>query len=97
MKGHKAKRATGGVAEYEEDLKDKPMAYNKAKVEDEAEERKSGGRAKRKSGGKTVDKMEGCAKSHMGRKPRKSGGSCDSSPMSSARGGKSPYGAEGIE
>jgi len=93
MKGHK-KRATGGVAEYEEDMKDRPDRYNKSKVEDEAEERKRGGRAKRKAGGK-VEGMP--AKAHMGRKPRKSGGACDNSPMSSARGGKSPYGAERVE
>lgn len=98
MKGHKAKRATGGVAEYEEDLKDHPMAYNKSKVEDEAEERKAGGRAKRKSGGKAIGKVEGSmAKHRMDRKPRKSGGACEDNVFSSARGGKSPYGAERVE
>lgn len=95
MKGHKMKRATGGVAEYEEDLKDKPMRYTaKSKVQDEAEERKDGGRAKRKCGGKVEGEK---AKMRMDRKPRKSGGSCESSPMSSARGGKSPFGAKEID
>jgi hypothetical protein len=63
MKGHKAHHhehrghhAKGGmiesgVKEYEQDLKDKPEEYNHGKPEKEAEERKHGGRTKRKHGG----------------------------------------------
>jgi hypothetical protein len=76
MKGHKMhmsrhRKATGGVNEAEMDLKDRPQRYNNAKVEDEAEERKHGGRAKKKH----VGKVHGdSAMHHAGRKPRKSGG-----------------------
>lgn len=95
MKGRKHK-ATGGVNEAEEDLKSKPMKYTAdSKVNSEAEEKKHGGRAKRKSGGKTEHKVEGeKSKMHMGRKPRKSGGrtGSDSSPFTSARHGKQPSG-----
>lgn len=90
------KRASGGKMEspmegdreWEEDLKDKPMDYTaKSKVAGEAEERKRGGRAKKKS-----VKMEGMAKHHAGRKPRKSGGrtGSDHNPMSSAKSGEGP-------
>ena len=56
------KKATGGPAsgdgpgrkDYEADVKDKPYRYTQGKAEDEAEEKKRGGRArrKRKHGGK---------------------------------------------
>jgi hypothetical protein len=95
MKGRKHK-ATGGVNEAEEDLKDKPEARTNAKkIDAEAEEMKKGGRAKRKFGGKTEMKAEGeKAKMHAGRKPRKDGGrtGSDSNPFTSARKGKSPPG-----
>lgn len=81
---HRKHRETGGVNEAEQDLKTKPMRYTAdSKVNDEAEERKRGGRAKKSdmmaSGGKS------CA--NAGRKPRKSGGSATSNPFSSARAG----------
>ena len=80
-----------GVNEAAEDLKQKNQRYTyQSKVNDEAEERKHGGRAKKhrsahKHGGGTKHRMEaaehhehhahgGHAKHHAGRKPRKSGG-----------------------
>ena len=90
MKGRKHK-ATGGVNEAEEDLKDKPTDRNAPNnVAKEAEEMKKGGRAKRKEGGK----VEGKAMHHAGRKPRKSGGrtGADSHPFTSAHSGKMPKG-----
>lgn len=85
-----------GDKTWEADEKDKPMRYNKSKVEDEAEERKAGGRAKRKRGGvakKQVGGVVGSApKASAARAPRKSGGSCDSNPFSSARSGTAPKG-----
>jgi len=86
MKGRKT-RATGGVNEAAEDLGRSPERRNIApKIFDEAE--------KRKRGGKTVGKIHGeMAKMHAGRKPRKSGGACDSgNPFSSARHGTAPKG-----
>lgn len=95
MKGRKHK-ATGGENAADEDLKSKPeKRVNAPKIEDAAEERKSGGRAKRKSGGKAEMKAEGeKAKHHAGRKPRKNGGrtGSDGMPFSSARHGKNPSG-----
>ncbi len=98
MKGRKSK-ATGGVNEAEEDVKDKPEARTNAKeIDSEAEEMKKGGRAKRKHGGKMVGKVEG-EKSHMhaGRKPRKAGGrtgGSDGNPFTSARKGKDAPGRD---
>jgi len=103
MKGHKAHhhrkaKADGGEAhgdaatgskEYEEDLSDKPARYNMSKVENEAEERKAGGRTKKKM----VGSVHGLAAKHnAGRKPRKSGGRAgsDMNPFSSARSGTPP-------
>lgn len=90
MKGRKHK-ATGGVNEASEDLGKKNMRYTyQSKVNDEAEERKHGGRAK-----KHVGKMHGhAAKHHAGRKPRKSGGraTSDANPFTSARHGTPPKG-----
>ena len=67
MKGHKEHhhkhRSTGGVNEAEEDLGKKNEARTDAKeIDKEAEERKHGGRTKRKSGGhvkggETLDSM----------------------------------------
>jgi hypothetical protein len=97
MKGGRKSRSTGGVNEDEEDLKTKPEARTNAKkIDDEAEEMKKGGRAKRKSGGKTeVGKIDGDkAKMHAGRKPRKSGGrtGSEASPFTGANKGKEPAG-----
>ena len=87
MKGRKSKANGGemdspksGTKEYEQDLKRKNMRYTyQSKVNDEAEERKSGGRAK---------------KAHAGRKARNAGGRAgsDKSPLSSAHAGMSPKG-----
>ncbi len=88
MKGRKG-RATGGDAtvgtkEYEQDLSRKNMRYTyQSNVNDEAEERKHGGKAD-----------GGMAKKHAGRKPRKSGGRTGSNmnPLSSAAAGTAPKG-----
>ena len=118
MKGHKANhhrkgRAEGGMAEgtreYEEDLKSKtPDRVNDPEINKEADERKHGGRAKRKRGGMVhheAGKHLGHAKHvgmvhgemgahHAGRKPRKAGGRAgsDQAPFSSARKGEEPRG-----
>lgn len=102
MKGGRKSRATGGENEAEDDLKDKPEARTHApKIEGEAEEMKKGGRAKRKSGGKTeVGHIEGHKeKMHAGRKPRKSGGraSSDANPFTSAKMGKDAPGRKVME
>jgi len=81
MKGRKS-RASGGVNEMAQNQSQKNMRYTyESNVNDEAE--------KRKRGGKTVGKVKGMdAMACASRKPRKSGGSCDSgSPFSSARAG----------
>ncbi len=98
MKGRKY-RSTGGANEAEEDLKDKPEPRTNAKhIDEEAEEMKKGGRAKRKHGGKLVGKVEGHKGAHhAGRMPRKSGGrtgGSDSNPFTSARAGKDAPGRE---
>jgi len=104
MKGHKGRkhRETGGVNEAEEDLKRKNPsrtgpgdAKNVHEAEETAEadydDRKRGGRAKRRAGG-AVAGAAGAA--NAGRKPRKSGGraSCESNPFSSAKHGTAPKG-----
>jgi len=89
MKGRKH-RATGGVNEAAEDLGKKNMRYTyQSNVNDEAEERKRGGKVKKHAG-----KIHGDMKNHAGRKPRKSGGraSSDSNPFTSARHGTAPKG-----
>ena len=76
MKGRKH-RETGGVNEAREDEDTKPEARTDAKkIDAEAEEKKRGGRAKRRRGGKTeVGHVEGHAgMHHAGRKPRAHGG-----------------------
>lgn len=89
MKGRKG-RATGGMNEAAEDLGRKNMRYTaNSKVNDEAEERKRGGKTMGKMVGKVCGDMP---KQHAGRKPRKSGGSCESSPFSAARRGTPPKG-----
>lgn len=94
MKGRKHREA-GGVNEAEEDEKTKPEARTNAKkIDEEAEEKKHGGRAKKRHGGKAEMKIHGEAKHHMGRKPRKSGGRAgsDSSPLTSSHTGHQPSG-----
>lgn len=86
MKGRRKTKDFSGVNEAGADIKDKPERRNNAgKIFNEAE--------KRKRGGKVVEKMAGDkAKFNAGRKPRKSGGSCENSPFSSARSGSAPKG-----
>jgi hypothetical protein len=103
MKGRKGKASGGemdspksGTREYEQDLKSKNMRYTyQSKVNDEAEERKRGGRAKKKH----VGKVDGKSESHAGRKARKSGGRAgsDKSPLSSAHAGTSPKGHKTVD
>lgn len=98
MKGRKGKANGGemdspktGTKEYEQDLKRKNMRYTyQSNVNDEAEERKLGGRAKKKH----VGKVHGDAKVNAGRKARNTGGRAgsDRSPLSSAHAGTSPKG-----
>jgi hypothetical protein len=80
-----------GSDDAEKDLKSKPERRNNApKVEDasEAMKAKKGGRIK-----KEVGKAEGeMGHHHAGRKPRASGGSCESSPFTSAMRGSQPSG-----
>jgi len=79
MKG-RSKRASGGTDEAAEDAGKKNMRYTyQSNVNDEAEERKRGGKAVGKVMGK--DGMK-----HAGRKARKSGGrtGCESSPFTTA-------------
>lgn len=120
MKGHKEghherkERSTGGRDDAEEDVKDKPEARTDAKnIDSEAEERKKGGRAKRKRGGhvhhENMDHMKHAK--HLGpvhgaasvkrpdRKPRASGGKAgsDAHPFSSARKGEVPAGRKEMD
>ena len=79
MKG-RSKRASGGVNQAAQDAAQKNLRYTyQSNVNEEAEERKRGG--------KTVGKVKGMkAKADMGRTPRKSGGRTGSNmnPLSSA-------------
>jgi hypothetical protein len=87
MKGRKH-RETGGVNEAAKDITTKPGRRNAdaESIFGAAEARKRGGRAKGM-------KAEGDkAMHHAGRMARKSGGSCESSPFSSARSGTAPKG-----
>ena len=94
MKGRKH-RKDGGVNEAAEDLKTKPMRYNQSRVEDEAEERKFGGRTRHKRGGKTEMHAHGeHAKHHAGRKPRKSGGRLAGTEWMAAQKGTPPKGRD---
>lgn len=97
--GMRKKRAAGGETgsrEWEQDAKTKNKRYTfQSNVNEEAEERKSGGRAK-----KHVGKMHGeSSKHHAGRKARKSGGRAGSNmnPLSSAHSGESPKGHKTIK
>ncbi len=120
MKGKKHK-ADGGAAKGSEEGFGKPRddwkeeedskperRVNAPKIEGAAEEKKRGGRAKRKHGGvakhhehgkhmghaKHLGPVHGKIKHHAGRAVRKSGGRTGSnfSPMSSAHAGTSPRG-----
>ena len=103
MKGRKGKANGGemdspksGTKEYEQDLKTKNMRYTyQSKVNDEAEERKLGGRAKKKN----VGMVQGKSANHAGRKARQTGGRAgsDKSPLSSAHAGTSPKGHKTLD
>ncbi len=92
-------RASGGKTgdisgkdDAEEDLKDNPSERTpNAKPEKEAEEKhaKAGGAMK---GKKMVMATGGMAHSHAGRKPRASGGGCESQPFTTAERGRDPRG-----
>jgi hypothetical protein len=92
MKSGRKHRETGGANEAEEDLETKPEPRTNAKnIDEEAEEKKKGGRVKKRHGGKMVGKVDGeKPMHHAGRKPRKSGGraTSDANPFTSARSGK---------
>ena len=113
-RGGRKPRSTGGRDDAEEDVRDKPEARTNAKnIDREAEEKKRGGRAKRKHGGhvhhermeelahaKHVGKVHGeHAHHHAGRKPRKGGGrtGADEHPFSSARHGELPPGRKEMD
>lgn len=90
-------RETGGRNDAKEDVDTKPEARTNAKnIDAEAEERKKGGRAKRKRGGMTKHvEMHGEHEAKRAdRKPRKDGGrtGADAHPFSSARKGETPAG-----
>lgn len=73
----KKHRATGGVNEAKEDLEHKNEARTDAKeIDGEAEERKRGGKVKRKRGGMVASVKEGFGPEHEGtvRSKRKRGG-----------------------
>jgi len=103
MKG-KTARKDGGVVD-KDPAPSETYAGKGSNVEKEAKERKAGGRIARKAGGHIHhEKMEnmkhahhvgmvhGEAKHHAGRKPRKSGGSCESNLFSAAAKGERPKG-----
>ena len=86
MKGRKT-RATGGVNSAADDVSMKNEARTNAqKIDAEATERKSGGRAKRKAGGLVPGEKGKC---NAGRMARKSGGraTVESNPFTSAHTG----------
>ena len=73
MKG-RSKRATGGTNDAAEDLKTKNQRYTyESKVNNEAEERKRGGRTERKDGGRMHGEHCHCEKCER-RHARKEGG-----------------------
>lgn len=91
--------------DWEEEEKSKPKNYGSStNVSEEAEEKKRGGRAKRKAGGsvkhhergkdmghaKHVGQVSGDTNKHAGRAPRKSGGRAGTWPFSVARAGTPP-------
>jgi hypothetical protein len=89
---------TKGVDEAKQDVERKNMRYTaESKVMDAADEKKSGGRAGRKYGGRTggaipdtkrVGPIRGAAAMrHAGKTPRAKGGGCDANPFTSAQSG----------
>lgn len=84
---HKEERAKGGMVEHDAE----PKAYNAqgSNVEAEAEEKKHGGRAKRRRGGKAMEVEGEMAHKRLDRAERKRGGramggNATANPMSSA-------------
>lgn len=100
MKGRKGRAmggdATVGTKEYEQDLARKNQRYTyQSNVNEEAEERKHGGKVK-----KHVGKADGMmAKKHAGRAARKSGGRTGSNmnPLSSAHAGTPAKGRHTVD
>ncbi|RUV86931.1 hypothetical protein EOA60_20795 [Mesorhizobium sp. M1A.F.Ca.IN.020.06.1.1] len=92
MKG-KAKRAGGGVVAKDPSPKE-VYAGGGSNVAKEADERKDGGRVKKKEGGKVGGKM---SKMRLDRPGRKSGGrvGADRSPLSEAAKTTGPSAKEG--
>ena len=97
MKGRIARKDGGpakGVNQMAQDMSMKNQKYTyQSKVDDEAEERKRGGKAM----GKAMGKVRGAkAKADMGRSPRKSGGRTGSNmnPLSSAAKGTTAPGRD---
>lgn len=80
-----------GVDEAEEDLKSKPEKRVNSAIEGDAEETKAkrGGAMKKKRVGKVEGEKH---HAHGGRAARKSGGGCEASPFSSAKGGTAATG-----
>ena len=97
--GGGAESAKEGDREYEEDLKTKPEARTNAKkIDEEAEERKHGGRAKKHKKKHHEMKPHGKeAHANGGRAPRKAGGSCENHVFSSARTGVKPKGRTDVD
>lgn len=94
--GIESAKSGSGVREYHQDENKKNMRYTyESNVNDEAEERKSGGRAK-----KHVGRAPGHGtKHHAGRKARKHGGRTGSNmnPLSSAHAGTAPKGHKDVD
>ena len=89
-RGGEVESAKSGDDDAEKDLKRDNMEYTKdSNVNRESKEMKAktGGKVKRKAGGLVGG---GMAMSHGGRKPRASGGGCESNPFTSAHKGTAP-------
>lgn len=99
MKHERKHREEGGRNDAAEDVDKKTqMRVNAPEIEREADEKKRGGRAKRKRGGMAEHKHVEMHGEHEAkradRKPRKDGGrtGADAHPFSSARKGETPPG-----
>ena len=89
--GGEVSRDDDGTDEAEEDLKSKPEKRVNSAIEGDAEEMKAkrGGAMKKKRVGKVEGEKH---RAHGGRAARKSGGGCEASPFSSAKGGTAATG-----
>lgn len=101
MKGKKYKAEGGEI--FKDEAPKEVYAGKGSKVEEEADEKKHGGRAKRRRGGhvmKHVGKVGGeKAMERMDRKPRKAGGrtGSDKNPFSSAKSGTDATAHKAVE